>query len=399
MPVKTPVYLDYNATTPIDPRVLGAMMPYLTGTFGNPSSSHAFGCAAAQAVERARGQVAALIGADPREVVFTCGATESNNLAIKGVARNYADKGRHIVTAAHEHKAVIDPCKTLMQQGYDVTWLRPSPGSGGVIHADQVAQAIRNDTILVSIMWANNEVGTINDVPGIGAVCKERGVIFHSDATQYVGKQPIDVNAAGLDLMSASAHKFYGPKGVGFLYVRRKGPRVRLTPIMEGGGHERGMRSGTLNAPGIVGLGATAEFSAADMQADAARLRPLRDRLEAAILAGVEGAIVNGDRTRRMPHVTNISLPEVRSDRIMKAMPDVAISSGSACSSASVEPSYVLRAIGVPDELSPGSVRFSLGRPTTEAEVDYAIERLLAAYAQVRDAGADCEMGAERAER
>ena len=381
MPAQLPVYLDHNATTPVDPRVLDAMLPHFRETFGNAASAHAFGCAAHTAVETARQQTASLIHADPREIIWTSGATESDNLAIKGVAEQYKEKGRHIVTAIHEHHAVIDPCRKLASRGSDITWLAPAAGSGGVITADQVAAAIRPDTILVSIMWANNEVGTINEIAAIGALCHEAGVIFHTDATQAVGRVPIDVAAANVDLLSASAHKFHGPKGVGFLYVRRKGPRIRLDPLFDGGGHERSMRSGTLNVPGIVGLGHAAALCALELTDEMRRLRSLRDHLEASLLTAIPGSIVNGHLTKRLPQTCNISLPHVESDRLIASMNDLAISAGAACTSASREVSHVLHALGVPEEQARGAMRLSLGRFTTRDEIDWAVNRIVDALA------------------
>jgi cysteine desulfurase len=373
-----PIYLDHNATTPVDPRVLEAMLPYFRGVFGNAASrSHPFGWAAEEAVDRARQQVAALIHADPKEIIWTSGATESNNLAIKGVADMYRDKGKHIITALTEHKATLDPCKRLERDGYDVTFLQPDPD--GLVDPQKVADAIRGDTILVTLMWANNEIGTISDIPAIGKICHDRGVLFHTDATQYAGKCPIDVAAHGIDLLSASAHKIYGPKGVGFLYVRRKNPRVRLTPIIDGGGHERGMRSGTINVPGVVGLGKACELCQQDMAQESQRLTALRDRLADGILAKLSMARLNGHPTRRLPHTVNISFPYVEGESLMMAMKDIAVSSGSACTSASLEPSYVLKALGLGDELAHSSIRFGLGRWTTQEEIDFTIEKTVAA--------------------
>ena len=384
MAVKLPIYMDYNATTPVDPRVLEAMLPYFTDVFGNAASrNHQFGWAAEAGVDTAREQVAALIGAGPKEIVWTSGSTESNNLAIKGVAEMYQDKGRHIISAVHEHKAVLDPCKRLQRNGWDVTWLEP--GTDGVIYAEQVAEAIRDDTVLVTIMWANNEVGTLNEVPEIGRLCHERGVIFHTDATQYVGKLPADVQEAGIDLLSASAHKIYGPKGVGCLYVRRRKPRVRLTPLLDGGGHERGMRSGTLNVPGIVGMGAACAICAQEMAAESKRLSGLRDRLIDGVLGRVDTAVLNGHRTRRLPHTANISFPYVEGESLLMATKEVALSSGSACTSASLEPSYVLRALGCGDELAHSSIRFGIGRFNTEEEVDYVVDKVTAAVQHLLD--------------
>jgi cysteine desulfurase len=378
MALKLPIYMDHNATTPVDPRVLEAMLPYFTEKFGNSASrNHEFGWEAEDGVKTARKQVAGLIGADPKEVIWTSGATESNNLAIKGVADMYKDKGRHIITAIHEHKATLDPCKRLQKLGYDVTWLEPN--GDGIIYAEQVAEAIREDTILVTIMWANNELGTINELPEIGKVCKERGVLLHTDATQAVGKIPVDVNAAGVDLLSGTAHKIYGPKGAGFLYVRRRKPRVRLTPIIDGGGHERGMRSGTLNVTGIVGLGKACELAGQEMAEDTARLSKLRDKLEHGITSQLEHAVVNGHEKKRLPHTTNISFPYVEGESMMMAIKEIAVSSGSACTSASLEPSYVLKALGLGDEIAHSSIRFGLGRFTTEEEVDFTIDKVVTA--------------------
>jgi cysteine desulfurase len=384
MPVKKLIYLDHNATTPLDARVLAAMMPYLTEHFGNPASrSHSFGWKAEEAVEAARAQVAALIGAAAKDIVFTSGATESDNLAIKGVAQMYRQKGNHIITALTEHKAVIDSCKHLASEGFEITWL--TPDATGQVHPDQVAGAITDKTILVTIMGANNEIGTINPIAGIGEVTRRRGVFFHTDATQAVGKIPIDVDAMNIDLLSLSAHKMYGPKGMGALYVRRRNPRVRLTCQIDGGGHEGGMRSGTLNTPGIVGLGAACELCLAEMPAEAARLTALRDRLTNAILTRIEHTRLNGHPTQRLPNTANISMAYVEGESLMMKISDIAVSTGSACSSASLEPSYVLRAIGVPDELAHSSLRLSLGRWTTEEEIDYTVDRLEKAVKDLRD--------------
>jgi len=368
--------MDHNATTPMDTRVFEAMTPYFCEKFGNAASrNHAFGWEAEDAVKTARRQVASLLHADPKEIIWTSGATESNNLAIKGAAQMYQDKGRHIITAVHEHKAVLDPCKRLQREGFDVTWLVPN--HDGEITAEQVAQAIRDDTILVSIMWANNEIGSLNEVPEIGRICHDKGVIFHTDATQWVGKMPVNVQDDNIDLLSASGHKIYGPKGVGILYVRRRRPRVRLVPIIDGGGHERGMRSGTLNVPGIVGMGKACEICEHEMADEAIRLSKLRDKLIDGILGQLDTAVLNGHRTRRLPHTANISFPYVEGESLMMAMKDVAVSSGSACTSASLEPSYVLKALGCGDEIAHSSIRFGLGRHTTEEEVDYVIEKVV----------------------
>jgi cysteine desulfurase len=374
--MKLPIYLDNNATTCCDPRVVEEMLPYFTEKFGNAASrNHAFGWEAESAVTTARGQVADLIGATAKEIIWTSGSTESNNLAIKGAAEMYKQKGRHIITAIHEHKAVLDPCKRLMREGYEVTWLEPD--ANGIIYADQVQEALRDDTILVSIMWANNEVGTVNEVPEIGEVCKRHGAIFHTDATQAVGKIPVDVEEAGVDLLSATAHKLYGPKGVGCLYVRRRKPRVRLSPILDGGGHERGMRSGTLAASNIVGMGTACELCQQEMPDESIRTAALRDRLIDSILGQIDTAVLNGHPTRRLPGTANISFPYVEGESLMMACKEVAVSSGSACTSASLEPSYVLKALGAGDEIAHSSIRFGIGRFNTEPEIDYVIEKMV----------------------
>jgi len=379
-----PIYLDHHATTPLDPRVLQAMMPYLTGKFGNASSrSHQFGRDAEHAVDEARRQVASLIGATPREIVFTSGATESDNLAIKGVAEAYAAQGDHIVTSMIEHKAVIDTCKRLEQRGCRITWL--SPGADGRIDPAAVEAAIEPRTVLVSIMYANNEVGTIQPVAEIGAICRARGVLFHSDAVQAVGKVPVNVETEHIDLMSISAHKMYGPKGVGALYVRRRNPQVRLAAQMDGGGHERGMRSGTLNVPGIVGLGEACVICLREMKDESRRLEQLRDRLRAALEAGLDEIGINGSPDHRLPHNLNMSFAYVESETLMMALDGIAVSSGSACTSATVEPSYVLRAMGVADEAAHSSIRFGLGRFNTADEVDYAAARIIEAVHKLRE--------------
>ncbi|MCH7596732.1 MAG: IscS subfamily cysteine desulfurase [Planctomycetes bacterium] len=378
------IYLDHNATTPVDPRVLEAMLPYFKETFGNSASrNHSFGWAAEEAVDKARGQVAKVIGAGSKEIVWTSGSTEGNNTAIQGVARMYADKGKHIITCTIEHKAVIDPCKFLETQGYEVTWLDSDPK--GCISAEQVKEAMRDDTILVTLMFANNEIGTIHPIAEIGALCKERGVLFHTDATQAFGKVPIDVNEMGIDLLSLSAHKVYGPKGVGALYVRRKKPRVRLQPILHGGGHERGIRSGTLNVPGIVGCGAAAEIALAEMQTESVRTAQLRDRLWAGLSEHLTEISVNGDPQNRLPNTLNVSFLYVEGESLMMGFGDIAVSSGSACTSASLEPSYVLKGLGLGDDLAHSSIRFSLGRFTTEQEIDHTIKRVVAAVNHLRD--------------
>jgi len=383
MALKLPIYLDYNATTPIDRRVLEAMMPYMTDNFGNAASrSHSFGQAARAGVEEAREKAASIIGAQAEAIVFTSGATESNNLAIKGAAEMYKDRGRHIITSLAEHKAVIDPCKMLAKRGFEVTWLKPD--EYGRVSGEQVDQAITDKTILVSIMAANNEVGTMNPVAEIGKVAKRRGVLFHCDATQAVGKVPMDVEAMGIDLLSLSAHKFYGPKGVGALYVRRRGPRVRLVCQMDGGGHERGLRSGTLNVPGVVGLGAAAELAQREMPQEAARLLELRKLLEDGIAARLDYVKLNGHPTERLPGTVNFSFAYVEGEAIMLKMPNVAVSSGSACTSASLEPSHVLAAMGVASEMLHGSIRFSMGRFTQAQEIEYTIEQVAKAVTEER---------------
>jgi cysteine desulfurase len=385
MAVAVPVYFDYSATTPVDERVFQAMRPYFTEVFGNAASkSHAWGATAKDAVERGRAQAARLVGAQPAEIIFTSGATEANNLAIKGACDMYADKGRHLVTQTTEHKAVLDTCKRLARNGCQVTWLQPD--RKGRISAEQVRAAIRPDTILVSIMAANNEVGTLQPLADIGAVCREKGVLLHTDATQAIGKVRIDVERDCIDLLSLSAHKFYGPKGCGALYVRRRNPRVRLTPQLDGGGHESGFRSGTLNVPGIVGLGMACEIALERLDSDAQRIGMLRDRLEKGILSRVADVSINGDPAHRLPGTTNLAFAGIaEGDLLLAALNrDVACSSGSACTSASMEPSYVLRALGVPDDLAYASVRFSLGRHNTEEEVDFVVERVVRAVGVLR---------------
>jgi cysteine desulfurase len=372
MTPKLPIYMDYHATTPLDERVLDAMLPYFREDFGNAASrSHVFGWRAEEAVERSREEVARLIGAVGKEIVWTSGATESDNLAIKGVAEFYKDRGNHIITAVTEHKAVLDTCKRLEKQGTLVTYL--PVGSDGRVSAEAVAAAMTDKTILVSIMLANNEIGTVNPVDAIGEVVKARGAFFHIDAVQGVGKIPFDVNRSRADLVSLSAHKMYGPKGIGALYVRRK-PRVRLTPIIDGGGHERGMRSGTLNVPGIVGFGRAAELCRLEMTEESSRVLALRERLRKGIEARVANTSVNGSLEHRLPGNLNISFAFVEGEAMMMALKDVAVSSGSACTSASLEPSYVLRALGVGEEMAHSSIRFGLGRFTTAEEVDYVVD-------------------------
>ncbi len=393
MTLKLPIYMDHAATTRTDPRVVEAMLPYFTEKFGNAASrNHKFGWEAEDGVEHAREQAAQLIGADAKEIIWTSGATESNNLAIKGAAHMYAkapqgngegQQGRgHIITAAHEHKAVLDPCKRLEREGFEVTFLSPPPD--GVITRAMVEAAMREDTILVSIMWANNEIGTVNEVPEIGALCHERGIVFHTDGTQWVGKMPTDVERDNIDLLSWSGHKIYGPKGVGALYVRRRKPRVRLEAIIDGGGHERGMRSGTLNVTGIVGFGMACELCMKEMESERERLFRLRRLLETELSERLEGVHINGHIERRLPHLTNMSFGFVEGESLLMGIKDIACSSGSACTSASLEPSYVLKSLGVGDELAHSSLRLSLGRWTTEEEIRYAVQGIEKAVNHLR---------------
>ena len=378
------IYLDHHATTPLDPRVLDAMLPYLTGKFGNAASrNHKFGWEAEQAVEASRRQIARLIGAAPREIVFTSGATESNNLAIKGVAEAYAAYGDHVIVCAIEHKAVLDVCRTLESRGARVT--RLPVGRDGRVDAAAVEAAIDGRTVLVSIMYANNEVGAIQPVAEIGRICRERGVLFHSDAAQALGKVPVNVNRDCIDLLSISAHKMYGPKGVGALYVRERDPRAQLAPQLDGGGHERGMRSGTLNVPGIVGLGEACAICGREMDEESVRLRRLRDRLRATLEAELEEVQVNGSMDHRLPHNLNMSFASVESEALMMGMPGVAVSSGSACTSATVEPSYVLKAMGLDDDAAHSSIRIGLGRFNTEEEVDRAAASIIEAVNKLRE--------------
>jgi cysteine desulfurase len=382
--MKLPIYYDYSATTPVDERVAAAMMQHLTrdGDFGNPASrSHPFGWHAEEAVEQARGHVAALINADPKEIVWTSGATESNNLAIKGAAHFYSKKGKHLVTCKTEHKAVLDTCRQLEREGFDVTYLDPEPN--GLIDLNKLQAALRDDTILVSLMHVNNEIGVIQDISAIGDICRDKGILFHVDAAQSAGKVHIDLDTLKVDLMSFSAHKIYGPKGMGALYVRRK-PRVRLEAQMHGGGHERGMRSGTLATHQIVGMGEAFRIAKLEMDIENARIKKLRDKLYNG-LKDMEEVYVNGDMTHRIAGNLNISFNYVEGESLIMALKDVAVSSGSACTSASLEPSYVLRAIGRPDELAHSSLRFTLGRYSTEDEVDYTIHLIKTAVAKLRD--------------
>ena len=393
MTLKLPIFMDNHSTTPLDPRVLEKMMPYLTTEFGNAASrNHSFGWTAESAVEKGREQVAALIGASAKEIVWTSGATESSNLAIKGVADFYRDKGNHIITSQTEHKATLDSCKRLEKQGYEVTYL--AVGSDGIVTPEAVAAAIKPTTILVSVMHANNEIGVVNPIDDIGRVVKERGVLFHTDAVQSVGKIPFDVNSSKADLVSLSGHKMYGPKGVGALYVRRK-PRVRLTPMMDGGGHEKGMRSGTLNVPGIVGMGAAAELAREEMASEATRLLALRTRLHARIAKSLSDVFINGSLEHRLPGSLNLSFAYVEGEALLMALKDVAVSSGSACTSASLEPSYVLRALGIGEELAHTSIRFGLGRFNTEEEVDFVADLVITKVNKLRELSPLWEMAQE----
>jgi len=384
MTVKTPIYLDYSATTPVDPRVAETMCTYLTpdGRFGNPASrSHSFGWDAEAAVEEARGHVAALVGADPREIIWTSGATESDNLAIKGAAHFYKNKGKHIITVKTEHKAVLDSCRQLEREGFEVTYMDPEPS--GLLDLDKLAQAMRDDTILVSVMHVNNETGVIQDIAAIGEMCRQRKIVFHVDAAQSAGKVPIDLQAVKVDLMSFSAHKIYGPKGIGALYVRRK-PRVRLEAQMHGGGHERGMRSGTLATHQIVGMGEAFRIAKQEMAAENERIMALRNRLYNGF-KDIEEVYVNGDMDQRIAGNLNISFNFVEGESLIMALKDLAVSSGSACTSASLEPSYVLRALGRSDELAHSSIRFTIGRFTTEEEIDYTIALVKAKIGKLRE--------------
>lgn len=379
-----PIYLDHNATTPCDPRVVDAMIPYFTNSFGNAASrNHPFGWQAEEAVDYAREQVAQLIGADPKEIIFTSGATEGDNLGIKGVFEMYASKGNHIITCNIEHKAVLDTCKHIEKEGGEVTYLKVLPN--GLIDLAELEAAIKPTTILIAIMYANNEIGTIMPVKEISAIAKKHGVLFFSDAVQAVGKIPVDVNKDGIDLLAFTAHKMYGPKGVGALYVRRKNPRVKVTAQIDGGGHERGMRSGTLNVPGIVGFGKACEICRTEMAEETARISKLRDKLQNELLK-VEESYLNGDKEHKLPHVTNISFKYVEGEGLMMGFnKNIAVSSGSACTSASLEPSYVLKALGLGDDLAHSSLRFGLGRFTTEEQIDYTIEQVTNTVNKLRD--------------
>jgi cysteine desulfurase len=392
--MKTPIYFDNHATTPMDPRVLQAMLPYFTEKFGNAASrNHAFGWEAEKAVDNARKQIADLIGATSKEIVFTSGATESNNLALKGVAEMYAEKGNHIITPATEHKAVLDTCKKLEKHGYRVTYLPLK--QDGLVDLDQLRDAITDKTILVSVMYANNEIGVLQPIAEIGKICHERGVLFHSDAVQAFGKVPINVIKDNIDLMSITGHKIYGPKGIGALYVRRRNPRVQLTAQMDGGGHERGMRSGTLNAPSIVGFGEAAAIAQREMPEESKRLAYLRDKLKNKLLGELDEVFINGSLEHRLPNNINMSFAYVEGESLLMGINDIAVSSGSACTSATLEPSYVLKALGVGDDLAHTSIRFGLGRFNTEEEVDYVAGRVIEVVRKLRELSPLYEMAKE----
>jgi len=394
MAVKLPIYFDNHATTQVDPRVVQAMLPYFTEKFGNAASrNHPFGWAGEEAVENARAQVASLIGATPKEIIFTSGATESDNLMIKGVAEMYREKGNHIITQAIEHKAVLDTCKRLEKDGFEVTYL--PVGKDGRVNPEDVRKAITPKTILITIMYANNEIGVINPIQEIGKIAKEHGIFFASDGVQAVGKIPVDVQKDNIDLLAISAHKIYGPKGVGALYVRRRNPRVQLAAIIDGGGHERGMRSGTLNVPGIVGLGAACEIAQKEMAQESVRLAKLRDRLKAGLEAKLDEVFVNGSLEHRLPNNLNMSFAYVEGESLLMGINDIAVSSGSACTSATLEPSYVLKALGVGEDLAHTSIRFGLGRFNTEEEVDYVTEKMVTVVTKLRELSPLYEMAKE----
>ena len=382
--VKLPIYMDNHATTPLDPRVLDAMMPYMTTVFGNAASrNHSFGWEAEKAVEHAREQIAKLIGATAKEIIFTSGATESNNLAIKGIAEMYRERGNHIITQVTEHKAVLDTCKRMEKAGFRVTYLPVK--ADGLIDLDDLKRAIDDKTILVTIMYANNEIGVLQPVAEIGKICREKGVIFHTDAVQAVGKVPVDVNAMNIDVLSLSGHKIYGPKGVGALYVRRRNPRVQISEQINGGGHERGMRSGTLNVPGIVGLGKACEIAREEMANEDKRLRALRDKLKSKLESSLDYIHVNGSMEHRLPGNLNMSFVYVEGESLLMGINDVAVSSGSACTSATLEPSYVLKALGLGDDVAHSSIRFGLGRFNSEAEVDYVADKVIDIVQKLRE--------------
>ncbi len=392
--MKLPIYMDYHATTPMDPRVFEAMRPYFTEMFGNAASrNHAFGWQAEEAVETSRKQIADLIGANAKEIVFTSGATESDNLALKGVAQMYAEKGNHIITAATEHKAILDTCKRLEKEGCRVTYLPVE--ANGLVDLDRLRAAITDKTILISIMYANNEIGVIQPIAEIGKIAKERGVLFHSDAVQAIGKVPVNVIKDNIDIMSITGHKLYGPKGCGALYVRRRNPRVQITAQMDGGGHERGMRSGTLNVPSIVGLGKACEICRLEMPEESRRMAYLRDKLKDRLLAELDETYINGTMDSRLPNNLNISFAYVEGESLLMGINDIAVSSGSACTSATLEPSYVLKALGAGDDLAHSSIRFGLGRFNTEEEVDYVARKVIDVVRKLRELSPLYEMAKE----
>jgi cysteine desulfurase len=392
--MKLPIYLDNHATTPVDPRVLDAMLPYFKEVFGNAASrNHSFGWEAEEAIEKARKQVANLVGANAKEIVLTSGATESNNLALKGVAEMYAERGNHIITAASEHKAVLDTCKHLEKDGYRVTYLPLK--ADGLIDLDMLKESFTEKTILVSIMYANNEIGVVQPIREIGRMCKERGILFHTDAVQAIGKIPVNVLEDNIDIMSMSGHKLYGPKGVGALYVRRRNPRVQLTAQIDGGGHERGMRSGTLNVPGIVGLGEACAIAQREMAEETARLQAMRDSLKDKLTSELDEVFINGSWEHRLPHNLNISFAYVEGESLLMGINDIAVSSGSACTSATLEPSYVLKALGMGDDLAHSSIRFGIGRFNTQEEVDYVAGRVVEVVKKLRELSPLYEMAKE----
>jgi cysteine desulfurase len=394
MAIKLPIYMDNHATTPVDPRVVDAMQPYFTEKFGNAASrNHEFGWVAEEAVENARGQIAKLINATPKEIIFTSGATESTNLAIKGAAEMYREKGNHIITQVTEHKATLDTCKRLEKYGYEVTYLPVQ--KDGRINLDELRKAITPKTILISIMYANNEIGVVQPIAEIGKIAKEKGIFFHVDGVQAVGKIPVDVQKDGIDLMSISGHKIYGPKGIGALYVRRKNPRVQLSAQIDGGGHERGMRSGTLNVTGIVGLGKACEICQNEMAAESEKLRKLRERLTESIMSRLDETFINGSMEHRLPHNINISFAFVEGESLLMGINDIAVSSGSACTSATLEPSYVLKALGVGEDLAHTSIRFGIGRFNTAEEVDYVADRVVETVQRLRELSPLYEMAKE----
>jgi cysteine desulfurase len=393
--VKLPIYMDNHATTPLDKRVLEAMLPYFSEKFGNAASrNHSFGWEAEEAVDKARGQIARLIHAQSREIIFSSGATEADNLAIKGVIEFYKEKGNHIITCVTEHKAILDSCRALERSGKATITYLPVD-KYGMVDPEAVRKAITDKTVLITLMYANNEVGTIHPIAEIGKIAKEKGIVFHSDATQAVGKIPVDVEKDGIDLMSMSGHKIYGPKGIGAIYVRSKGPRVRLTPQIDGGGHERGIRSGTLNVTGIIGLGQACEIAGAEMLEENRRLRELRDKLEAGIFERLDEVYLNGHPTERLPGNLNVSFAYVEGESLLMGISDIAVSSGSACTSATLEPSYVIRALGTDEELAHSSIRFGLGRFNTEEEVDYVTDRVSKEVKRLREMSPLYEMAKE----